>query len=216
LISLNIKIASFCQDFVGTAKRLCYKIKSLEREGIRVPQKTFCIRLKMAGRHGETLGQYLRRERESRSVSLQELSKNTRINVSFLEALEKDDFEAFPRQEFILGFLQGYARQLGLKGEEVLRRYRIQAEWAGRKEKFQQMPLFPGSVPSLEEKEAAPEWEQPFPLRGKKRIPWKMLIQTAIVLFALGFSFYLHQMLKNTGPQEKISNAGGGSPGKEK
>ncbi len=190
-------------------------MKSLDREGSSSP-KNFGIRLKMAGRHAETLGQYLRRERESRSVSLQELSKNTRISVTFLKALEKDDFEAFPRQEFILGFLQGYARQLGLKGEEVLRRYRIQAEWAGRKEKFQQMPLFPGSVPPGEEGKATTEWEPPFPLRGKKRIPWKMLIQVAIVLFALGLSFYLHRMLKNTGPQEKISNAGGGSPGKEK
>jgi cytoskeletal protein RodZ len=170
----------------------------------------------MAGRYGETLGQYLRRERESRSVSLQELSKNTRISVSFLEALEKDDFEAFPRQEFILGFLQGYARQLGLKREEVLQRYRIQAEWAGRKEKFQQMPLFPASVPSLEEEEAAPEWEQPFPIRGKKRIPWKMLIQTAIVLLALGLSFYLHQMLKNTDPREGNSDPRASSSGKGK
>jgi transcriptional regulator with XRE-family HTH domain len=204
---LNIKIAYFCQDFVGTAKGLCYKIKTWKEKESR-PPKTFFMRLKMAGRHGETLGQYLRRERESRSVSLKELSKNTRISVVYLEALEKDDFEAFPRQEFILGFLQGYARQLGLKGEEVLRRYRIQAEWAGRKEKFQQMPLFPGSVPSVEAEEAAPEWEQPSPLREKKRIPWKMLIQMAIVLLALGLSFYLHQMLKNTGLREKISNPG--------
>ena len=170
----------------------------------------------MAGRHRETLGQYLRRERESRSVSLQELSKNTRISVTFLEALERDDFEAFPRQEFIFGFLQGYARQLGLKGEEVLRRYRIQAEWAGRKEKFQQMPLFPGSLPSAEEEEATPEWKEPFPFPEKKRIPWKVLAQIAILLFALGLSFYLHQMVKNTDPREQTSNAGGIPPAKGK
>ena len=168
----------------------------------------------MAGGYRETLGQYLRRERESRSVSLQELSKNTRISVTFLEALEKDDFEAFPRKEFILGFLQGYARQLGLKGEEVLRRYRIQAELASRKEKFQQMPLFPGSVPSVEEEETKPEWEEPLPSPREKRIPWRMLVQIAIVLFALGLSFYLHQMLKNTDLREEISNGGGNPSGK--
>jgi len=125
----------------------------------------------MAGRHAETLGQYLKRERESRSVSLQELSKNTRISVTFLEALEKDDFEAFPRQEFILGFLQGYARQLGLKGEEVLRRYRIQAEWAGRKEKFQQMPLFPGPCLRGRKGKQLPNGSRLSGFGGKKEFP---------------------------------------------
>jgi cytoskeletal protein RodZ len=163
----------------------------------------------MAGRYGETLGQYLRRERESRSISLKELSKNTRINEAFLEALEKDDFEAFPRQEFILGFLQGYARQLGLKGEEVLRRYRIQAELAVRKEEFQQMPLFPGSAPSEEEEEEKkPEWDEPLPTSRKRRIPWRMLAQMAIILFALGLSLYLHQKLKNPDRREQISKPG--------
>ena len=173
------------------------------------PPKNFFIRLKMAGRHRETLGQYLRRERESRSVSLQELSKNTRISMTFLEALEKDDFEAFPRQEFVLGFLQGYARQLGLKGEEVLRRYRIQAELASRNEKFQQMPLFPGSLPSAEEEETKAEWEEPLPPFRNKRIPWRMLAQITIILFALGLSFYLHQKLKNPDLREQISKPGG-------
>ena len=180
------------------------------------PPKNFFIRLKMAGRHRETLGQYLRRERESRSVSLQELSKNTRISMTFLEALEKDDFEAFPRQEFILGFLQGYARQLGLKGEEVLRRYRIQVEWANRKEKFQQMPLFPGTVPSVEEEETASEWKESLPLPRGKKVPWKMLVQIALVLFALGLSLYLHLLLKKTDSREKVSNAGGIPSEKEK
>ncbi len=186
----------------------CAIKKGAGSKRIQTP-KIFFIRFTMAGRYGETLGQYLKRERESRSISLRELSKNTRISVVFLEALEKDDFEAFPRQEFILGFLQGYARQLGLKGEEVLRRYRIQAELAGRKQKFQQMPLFPGSVSSAEEEETKPGWEEPLPPSRKKRIPWRMLAQMAILLFALGLSFYLHQRLKNPDLREQISKTGG-------
>jgi cytoskeletal protein RodZ len=170
----------------------------------------------MARRYGENLGQYLKRERESRGISLKELSKNTRISVAFLEALEKDDFEAFPRQEFVLGFLQGYARQLGLKGEEVLRRYRIQAELASRNEKFQQMPLFPGSLPPGEEEERKAGGEESLPPSREKRIPWRMLAQMAIILFALGLSFYLHQKLKNPDLREQISKPGGISSEKEK
>ncbi len=210
---MNIKIACFCQDFVGRAKGLCYKREAwIEKNP--TPPKTFFIRLKMSDRYGETLGQYLKRERESRSISLKELSRNTRISVAFLEAIEKDDFEAFPRREFVLGFLQGYARQLGLKGEEILRRYRTQAELASRNEKFRQMPLFPGSFPSAEEEETKPKWEEPLPSSRKKRIPWRMLAQMAIVLFALGLSFYLHQRLKNPDLREQNSKPGGIPPEK--
>ena len=73
----------------------------------------------MNGPFSETLGQYLKRERESRSVSLEELSKGTRISLSFLEALEKDDFDSFSQREFILGFLKGYAQCLDLDPQKV-------------------------------------------------------------------------------------------------
>ncbi len=154
-------------------------------------------RLPMSGNYSETLGQYLKRERESRSVSLEEVSKVTRISLPILEALERGDFESIPQKEFIPGFLRGYARHLGVPRDEVLRRYRIQAELSGRKEKFHQMPLFPGTVPPLEEKEAgaaeSPEVTQP---RRKRDFPWKVLLQVGIVIMALGLSLYLHQAMK--------------------
>src|SRR4030042_4610919 len=99
--------------------------------------------MNMRGHYSETIGQYLKRERESRSVSMEELSKGTRISLPFLEALEKDDFHFFPQREFISGFLKGYARYLGLNPEEVLRRYQIQSELEGAKENFRQFSLFP-------------------------------------------------------------------------
>jgi len=176
----------------------CYK--RLTPQGIieGVP-KSFTIRFTMAGRYAETLGQYLRRERESRSVSLEELSKGTRISLPILEALERDDFAFIPQREFIPGFLRGFARHVGLDRDEVLRRYRIQSELAGRKEKFQQMPLFPGpGGPAKEVTEPEPEWAERIPPREKKKIPWKILLQVAIVLMALGLSLYLHQILKKT------------------
>ena len=163
----------------------------------------------MTGRYSETLGQYLRRERESRSVSLEEVSRGTRIGLPILEALERDDFDIIPQKEFLLGFLRGYARHLGLQREEVLRRYRIQAEVSSRKEKFRQMSLFPGTVPSREEmEEAATEFPEAPPPRKKRNIPWKILLQIAIVIAALGISLYLHQALKKSGNGERDSAPG--------
>ncbi|MGD0627598.1 MAG: helix-turn-helix transcriptional regulator [Thermodesulfobacteriota bacterium] len=78
----------------------------------------------MNGNFTETLGQYLRREREARSVSLEEISRGTRISRPYLEALERDDFHFFSKREYTLGFLRGYARHLGLDPDEILKRYR--------------------------------------------------------------------------------------------
>ena len=163
----------------------------------------------MIGRFPETVGQYLRRERESRSISLEELSRTSRIGLPFLEALEGDDFGFFSQQEFILGFLKGYARHLGLNLEEVLRRYRIQSELTGREEKFRQMPLFPGPGGSQEDsQEAKPDSSGiPKPQR-RKRFHGKILLQIIIVSAALGLSWYIHHILKTFEKGEKTPSGG--------
>lgn len=90
----------------------------------------------------ETLGRYLRRERESRQIPLPELSKTTRISLPFLKALEEDNLDFFSQHEFIPGFLKLYARHLGLDAQEVLQRYEVQSELHRQKKTFQQLPLF--------------------------------------------------------------------------
>jgi len=175
-----------------------------------VPQGRPFIGIRMVGRFRETLGRYLRRERESRSMSLEELSRATRIGLPFLEALERDDFGFFPQREFIRGFLKGYARHLGLDVEEVLGRYRIQSELASRKENFQQIPLFPEAVgPEEQAQETAPDFAAaPQPAQGRKRAHWKILLQIIIVAAALGLSWYIQQLLKNSEKGGKTPPAG--------
>jgi len=161
-------------------------------------------KMRMVGRFTETLGQYLKRERESRSVSLEELSRATRIRLSFLEALERDDFAFFSRPEFILGFLKGYARHIGLNVQEVLRRFRIQSELASRKENFHQMSLFPNTVIPEEETEEPEAGSSGIlqPQRSKRSYR-KILLQIIIVSVALGLSWYIQQLLKNLNKEEK-------------
>ena len=96
----------------------------------------------MKQRFQETLGQYLRKERESRQIPLPELSRTTRISFPFLKALEEDNLDFFSQHEFIPGFLKLYARHLGLDAQEVLLRYEFQSEVHRQKKTFQQMPLF--------------------------------------------------------------------------
>ncbi len=72
---------------------------------------------------GETFGEYLRRERELRQISLQEVAEGTKIAIHMLKAMEADQWEKLPAELFIKGFVKSYAEFIGLVPEEVLLRY---------------------------------------------------------------------------------------------
>lgn len=153
----------------------------------------------------ESLGQYLRRMREARSVSLEELSRGSRINLPFLEALEGDNFHFISRREYILGFLKAYARHLGLDAEEVLKRYHIQSELTTRKETFQQLPLFPISAAGAQEiREPEKISNRPPQSQDGKRSQRRIFIQGAVVLAAVGLTLHFRHLLKQTEQTEKF------------
>ena len=68
-------------------------------------------------------GEHLKRERELREVSLDELSKATRISNRFLLALENEDWGKLPGGVFGHGFVRSIARYLGLAEEALLGEY---------------------------------------------------------------------------------------------
>ncbi|PYT82530.1 MAG: hypothetical protein DMG40_05860 [Acidobacteria bacterium] len=68
-------------------------------------------------------GERLKRERELREVSLDELSKATRISNRFLQALENEDWAKLPGGVFGHGFVRSIARYLGLSEESLLGEY---------------------------------------------------------------------------------------------
>lgn len=70
-----------------------------------------------------SFGNWLRRERELRQVSLREISDETKISIRYLEALEEDRFDILPGTVFAKGFLRQYARYVGLDGDEVVNSY---------------------------------------------------------------------------------------------
>jgi cytoskeletal protein RodZ len=71
----------------------------------------------------DSFGEYLRRERELRGVTLEEISKTTNIRVGFLKALESDDSESLPAEVFVKGFIRSYAENTGMDHNEVLLAY---------------------------------------------------------------------------------------------
>ena len=71
----------------------------------------------------ESVGQFLRRHRESKRMSVEEVSRATRVPMSSVERIESDQFDELPGEVFVRGFLKSYARAVGLSAEEVLARY---------------------------------------------------------------------------------------------
>ena len=72
------------------------------------------------------LGQYLKRDREARHISVGDVSRATHMSVGFIQALETDDFYYFSQPENIPGYLQLYCRHTGLDYDDVLKRYQSQ------------------------------------------------------------------------------------------
>jgi transcriptional regulator with XRE-family HTH domain len=71
----------------------------------------------------ESFGEALKRERESREISLREIAEATKINIRFLEALEQDRFDTLPGGIFNRGFIRAYASFVGLDAGALLQRY---------------------------------------------------------------------------------------------
>ncbi len=75
----------------------------------------------------ETLGQFLKREREFRGITIDRLAGMTRINSGVLKKIEEDDFRPPLQPVYIKSFLKSYAGSIGLDLQEVLGKYEGQA-----------------------------------------------------------------------------------------
>lgn len=70
-----------------------------------------------------SVGQYLRELREQRKMSVEEVSRATRVPMASVERIETDRFDELPGEVFVRGFLKSYARALNVPADDVLARY---------------------------------------------------------------------------------------------
>lgn len=68
----------------------------------------------------EAFGPSLRAERDRRGISLQDISDSTKISVSFLAALERNDVSRWPKGIFRRAFVREYVTAIGLPPEPVV------------------------------------------------------------------------------------------------
>jgi transcriptional regulator with XRE-family HTH domain len=76
-------------------------------------------------------GEKLRRQRESRNITLREISDSTKINKRYLEALERNEFDALPGGVFVKGYIRTFAEAIGMNPEPLLEDYRTELRARG-------------------------------------------------------------------------------------
>lgn len=70
-----------------------------------------------------SFGNWLRRQRELREITLREIADSSKISLRYLEALEEERFDVLPAPVFAKGFLRQYAKYVGLNPDEVVNHY---------------------------------------------------------------------------------------------
>jgi cytoskeletal protein RodZ len=70
-----------------------------------------------------SVGQYLQKRRVEKGMSIEEVSRSTRVPVSSVERIEADRFGELPGEVFVRGFLRSYARAVDVQPDDVLARY---------------------------------------------------------------------------------------------
>lgn len=129
----------------------------------------------------ESFGARLKREREQRKITLDEIAVSTKIGTRFLAAIEEDRFDQLPGGIFNKGFVRAYARHLGMDENQAI------ADFVAATE-----PTLP-EPPPQEEAPVLAALAQRVPeakkkSRGDAGIPWGIF---AIVLLVVACGFAL-------------------------
>ena len=90
------------------------------------------------------IGQILQKARVQRGIELDEVEQATKVRVKFLRAMEEDRWEALPAPVYARGFLEIYARFLGLDDAALVEEYRRTVEGADRVEPIPPSVIRPG------------------------------------------------------------------------
>lgn len=71
-----------------------------------------------------SIGERLRRAREERGLSLDDVANQTRIPIRHLQHIEQEQWDALPGATYCVGFVRSYANMIGLDGPELGRELR--------------------------------------------------------------------------------------------
>ncbi len=93
--------------------------------------------------HPGDRGEALRRARLARGLSIQDLTRLTKIRPAVIEALESNDRTRLPTAVFTRGFVKAYAREVGLDADRTAAEYLAGIQSAALPHRLDDGPLLP-------------------------------------------------------------------------
>lgn len=96
-------------------------------------------------RAGAGVGAILRGARLARGEELREVASALRIRLPYLEAIEDGRVEDLPGVTYGIGFVRGYADYLNLNSDEVVARFKVEAQGINRRTQLQFPEPLPGN-----------------------------------------------------------------------
>lgn len=123
-----------------------------------------------------TLGEKLKKIRSEYRISLNEVSKHTKIQMKYLEYLENGEYENLPAEVYVRGFVRSYANFLGTDEIVLVKMYEKERNIQKnlRKEQFQERGESSFNFPRF-------------------IITPRLFIVSALILLAVGGFVYLYQ-----------------------
>jgi cytoskeleton protein RodZ len=109
------------------------------------------------------LGEFLRRERELRQISLDDVAERTKISRRYLEAIEEGQYDRLPGETFVRGFIRSYAQSVGLDPQDALLMYN---QLRGTHE-----------IPALRAERTTPAW----PSWNERSLLWLLVAGVVVV-----------------------------------
>ena len=77
------------------------------------------------------VGIRLKQARENKGLTLDDISRQTRISLRQLEAIEASDYDALPARTYSIGFVKSFASEVDLDPQELSQAYRSELEFSG-------------------------------------------------------------------------------------
>lgn len=143
-----------------------------------------------------TFGEQLRRERQLREITLREVAEATKVNLRYLEALERNDFDHLPGGVFNKGFVRAYCEFIGLDAVAMVDAYLLEERaQAARKEQKAEPEHVCTEQGPVYRKGRQPKGRSLVVVAPRHQSGWGWLLLAACGLLAgmfLGFILYLY------------------------
>ena len=133
-----------------------------------------------------TFGERLRRERESRNITLQEMSESTKIAQHCFKLLEDDDFANLPGGLYNKGYIRAYAQFIGLDPEPWLKAYAVAQQTQGPEASEHNSEVLQAPVPSHPK---VADGSMGMRLRSWRRT-WLLVPFAVILVGILGWAYF--------------------------